>query len=85
MLHLLVINFAKSWLDHYNRKIMKIDTPPWNVNVGRHPRIRLAMVCESKGWGECQAIYKSACFKCLIRNHSYWFGMEDNKYSIASC
>ena len=24
--------------------------------VGGHPRIRLAMVCESKGWEECQII-----------------------------
>ena len=34
--------------------ILQIDTPPWYVNVGRHPRIRLAMACVSKGWEECQ-------------------------------
>ena len=59
MLHLLVINIAKGWLDHYNIKRfekVKIDTPPWYVIVGGHPRIRLAMVCESKGWEECQII-----------------------------
>ena len=33
--------------------ILQIDTPPWYEIVGRHPRIRLAMACVSKGWGEC--------------------------------
>jgi hypothetical protein len=60
MLHLLVTNFTKSWLDHYNFKNRKIEkergTPPWYEIVGRHPRIRLAMVCESKGWEECHTI-----------------------------
>jgi hypothetical protein len=53
MLHLLVTNFAKSWLDDYN---IKKGTPPWYEIVGRHPRIRLAMVCERKGWEECHTI-----------------------------
>jgi hypothetical protein len=30
---------------------LQIDTPPWYVNVGRHPRIRLAMACVSKRLG----------------------------------
>jgi hypothetical protein len=60
MLHLLVTNFAKSWLDHYNlkkeEKTRERGTPPWYEIVGRHPRIQLAMVCESKGWEECNTI-----------------------------
>jgi sterol desaturase/sphingolipid hydroxylase (fatty acid hydroxylase superfamily) len=55
MLHLLVTNFAKSWLDHYNIR-KKRGTPPWYEIVGRHPRIRLAMVCESKGWEEYHTV-----------------------------
>ena len=54
MLHLLVINIAKGWLDHYNIKRfekVKINTPPWYVIVGGHPRIRLAMVCEKQRLG----------------------------------
>jgi hypothetical protein len=61
MLHLLVTNFAKSWLDHYNfkkkkkkKKRKRHSSMVWIV--GRHPRIRLAMVCESKGWEECHTI-----------------------------
>jgi hypothetical protein len=58
MLHLLVTNFAKTWLDHYNFKKKKEEegTPPWYEIVGRHLRIRLAMVCERKGWEECHTI-----------------------------
>jgi hypothetical protein len=47
----------ESWSDHYNFKKEKA-TPPWYEIVGRHPRIRLAMVCESKGGEECQTIKK---------------------------
>ena len=35
---------------------LQIDTPPWYVIDGRHPRIRLAMACVSKGWGECHPV-----------------------------
>ena len=31
-----------------NIHLSKIDTPPWYVIDGRHPRIRLAMACVSK-------------------------------------
>ena len=31
-----------------NKHLSKIDTPPWYVIDGRHPRIRLAMACVSK-------------------------------------
>jgi hypothetical protein len=45
----------ESWSDHYNFKKKK-GTPPWYEIVGRHPRIRLAMVCERKGGEECQTL-----------------------------
>ena len=38
--------------------ILQIDTPPWYVNVGRHPRIRLAMACVSKRLGGVSSIKK---------------------------
>ena len=31
-----------------NKHLSKLDTPPWYVIYGRHPRIRLAMACVSK-------------------------------------
>jgi hypothetical protein len=37
---------------------LQIDTPPWYVNVGRHPRIRLAMACVSKRLGGVSSIKK---------------------------
>jgi hypothetical protein len=48
----------ESWSDHYNFKKKKIEkgTPPWYEIVGRHPMIRLAMVCENKGGEECQTL-----------------------------
>jgi hypothetical protein len=45
----------ESWSDHYNfkkKRKRKKGTPPWYENVDRNPRIRLAMVCESKGGEE---------------------------------
>ena len=38
--------------------ILHIDTPPWYVKVGRHPRIRLAMACVSKRLGGVSSIMK---------------------------
>ena len=50
---------------------------------GRHPRIRLAMVCESKGWEECHNFIKA---KRLCLNVSEplldQLSMEDDKNSI---
>jgi hypothetical protein len=49
----------ESWSDHYNfkkKEKKRKGTPSRFEIVGRHPRIRLAMVCESKGWVEFQTI-----------------------------
>jgi hypothetical protein len=57
-----------SWSDHYNfkkKKEKKKGTPPWYEIVGRHPRIRLAMVCERKGEEECKTI--KCAYKCLYQ------------------
>jgi hypothetical protein len=43
-------------LQDKKKKKRKKGTPPWYEIVGRHPRIRLAMVCESKGGEECQTL-----------------------------
>ena len=41
-----------------NKKLnfWKKDTPPEKLKVGRHPWIRLAMVCVGYGEGECKSM-----------------------------
>ena len=50
-LHMFANDLSKA--NFKNVKLYQIGTPPWYVIVGRHPRIRLAMACVSKGWEEC--------------------------------
>ena len=40
-----------------NNHLSKLDTPPWYVIDGRHPRIRLAMVCVKQRLGGVSNIF----------------------------
>ena len=56
-----------------NKHLSKLDTPPWYVIDGRHPRIRLAMACVSKGWEECQIFYAISIWFQKLKSSSTWF------------
>jgi hypothetical protein len=77
----------ESWSDHYNfkkKKKRKNELLHGMRLLAGTRRIRLAMVCERKGWEECQTI-KSA-YKCSLSitwNRSQLVSMEDYKNSIA--
>ena len=58
MLHLLVINFAKSWLDHHNRKKVINRHSPMVYECWQAPEDSVSHGLCKQRLGECQAIYK---------------------------
>ena len=82
MLHLLVINFAKSWLDHYNRKSNEIDTPPWYQNNWQAPKDSVSHGLCKQRLGECQPIYKVNAINAQFGTALNLFSMEDDKNYI---